>query len=348
MNTVHKYHLNYAEFYITNVCNYNCSNCNRFNNYHFDGQQLWKNYADIYKEWSQKIALGTICILGGEPLLNPSVIEWIDGIATLWPNTEIQLITNGSRITHVDKLYKTIKKYKGRVHIFAYLHNINNKDMFIDSMINEFLKGNVSKTSTAIDDALWSDQYNDVKDSSWEECNTPADFKKLPKRIQKECIDVFGFSDEIFITRYAEVVLTDVNNVSITVSVSDYFNENAITLKNNKFVIHDSNPRDAIDVCYSKTCHHFSKGRLNKCAVVDLLPEFYKQFNFDISDNDYNLMHAYVPLLVTDSDVDTTAFLDNLKSNSVIPQCKFCPTKLDGHLLNATAGNKPKVTKKHR
>ena len=39
--------LNYAEFYITNVCNLNCTECNRFNNYHFSGHQRWDDYSDV-------------------------------------------------------------------------------------------------------------------------------------------------------------------------------------------------------------------------------------------------------------------------------------------------------------
>ena len=32
------------EFYITNVCNIACPQCNRFNNWNFKGHQIWKDY----------------------------------------------------------------------------------------------------------------------------------------------------------------------------------------------------------------------------------------------------------------------------------------------------------------
>jgi len=84
-------YLDRAEFYITNVCNYNCTHCNRFNNYHFKGHQYWKDVKDVYTEWSERLDLGAITILGGEPTLNPSINEWIDGIAELWQNQRLKL-----------------------------------------------------------------------------------------------------------------------------------------------------------------------------------------------------------------------------------------------------------------
>ena len=66
-----------AEFYITNVCNLTCSNCNRFNNYNFRGWQRWSDYANEYSIWANKVRLQRITILGGEPLLNPTILDWI-------------------------------------------------------------------------------------------------------------------------------------------------------------------------------------------------------------------------------------------------------------------------------
>lgn len=35
--------------------------------------------------------------------------------------------------------------------------------------------------------------YKSIKDPSWPECQVEADFKNLPKHIQKECIQIFGY-----------------------------------------------------------------------------------------------------------------------------------------------------------
>ena len=53
------------EFYITNVCNLACPQCNRFNDHAFTGYQKWSDYEAEYTDWATKIRLQKVCILGG-------------------------------------------------------------------------------------------------------------------------------------------------------------------------------------------------------------------------------------------------------------------------------------------
>lgn len=94
------------EFYITNVCNLTCSECNRYNNYKFSGWQNYDDYAKIIQQWSEKIDIIKPSILGGEPLLNPSINKWVVGIRDAWPDRfRPEIVTNGTRIDIVDGLY---------------------------------------------------------------------------------------------------------------------------------------------------------------------------------------------------------------------------------------------------
>jgi molybdenum cofactor biosynthesis enzyme MoaA len=72
------------EFYITNVCNLDCQDCNRFNDYNFTGWQSWADYAEDYRTWSERIDIKHLVLLGGEPLLNPTILDWISGLSKLW------------------------------------------------------------------------------------------------------------------------------------------------------------------------------------------------------------------------------------------------------------------------
>ena len=102
------------EFYITNVCNLTCSGCNRYNNYKFAGWQRWSDYKDILQKWSEKINVRHPVILGGEPLLNPDIAEWFNGINELWPDLSgVQIQTNGTRIDRVKGLYEICANRKG-------------------------------------------------------------------------------------------------------------------------------------------------------------------------------------------------------------------------------------------
>ena len=67
------YKLPRVEFYITNVCNLNCDNCNRFNNFAFSGHYRWADYESSFKEWSKIIDFPEIAIIGGEPFANPDL-----------------------------------------------------------------------------------------------------------------------------------------------------------------------------------------------------------------------------------------------------------------------------------
>ena len=132
------------EFYITNVCNLTCSNCNRFNNYAFTGYQKWSDYEAEYTAWAEKIRLQRVTILGGEPLLNPTICDWVNGINKLW-NKRVQILTNGTRINHVPGLYDVLNNWYG-MHIAeknwigVSVHNENDMDRHLEEG-KKFLQG---------------------------------------------------------------------------------------------------------------------------------------------------------------------------------------------------------------
>ena len=93
------------EFYITNVCNLTCNGCNRFNNYAFTGFQRWKDYQEDYEKWGERIDLPRLSILGGEPTLNPTFMDWFRGLRKIWPDSRIEIVTNGTRLDKIKGLF---------------------------------------------------------------------------------------------------------------------------------------------------------------------------------------------------------------------------------------------------
>lgn len=126
---------NKVEFYITNVCNLTCENCNRFNNHKFKGFQRWSDYADTYQRWAEFVDLKQIVIMGGEPLLNPTILDWIRGLSEIF-GSAIQVLSNGLRLNNVAGLYDALLQNRG--HVGISLHNINHFDQ-IRQNIFEFL-----------------------------------------------------------------------------------------------------------------------------------------------------------------------------------------------------------------
>jgi organic radical activating enzyme len=131
------------EVYITNVCNLTCTDCNRFNNFNFRGWQDWQDYADIYHQWGQLIDLRAITIMGGEPLLNPTVTQWITGLGDAF-GIGIETITNGTRINKVKGLYNAVNRVTNgqRNHVSVVVHDM---DSFaeIEQDVVKFLNGDV-------------------------------------------------------------------------------------------------------------------------------------------------------------------------------------------------------------
>lgn len=149
------------EFYITNVCNHTCSNCNRYNNYRFSGHWRWKDAEPVLREWQKKIEIRHPVILGGEPLLNPDIVEWINGLAKLWPeHSGVQVQSNGTMIDRIPGLYEALDARSGNwigisIHSQADVEDISVK-------IKNFLKHPVIATQNK-DDPIGSDyQFTDA------------------------------------------------------------------------------------------------------------------------------------------------------------------------------------------
>lgn len=130
-----KLYIPYAEFYITNVCNLACAGCNRFNNYNFTGYQRWSDYAKVYRQWAEQLDIGSIGILGGEPLLNPTFMDWVLGIRQLWPRQKIRIITNGFRLDRHADLYSVLDTHRN-IELWVGIHNKQHKREIIEKVKN--------------------------------------------------------------------------------------------------------------------------------------------------------------------------------------------------------------------
>ena len=123
----------YVEFYMINVCNLACPGCNRFNNYQFNGYQRWSDYAEVYQQWAQQINIGSISIMGGEPMINPTFMEWVVGINQLWPRQTLRIISNGFRLDRQTELYSVLQQHSN-VQLWIGIHNKQHKREIIQKV----------------------------------------------------------------------------------------------------------------------------------------------------------------------------------------------------------------------
>lgn len=330
-----KYHFNELTFAITNICNFNCENCNRFSNYAFPGHQLWQDYKEIYEKWSEVISFDKWTVLGGEPTTNKDYIEWLGGLHKLWPDAQGELLTNGSLLKPTDtKLYDFLKSTNGKVRINIGLHNIHRRKEIIDFCL-KFLKFVYPWGQDKFNENFIS-SYNKIKDPLWPKINHFSEWHSLPDHVKIETETVFSFTPDIFLNEsieeiknltYGSFVFEDENGVKIMVQDEDLFFKNAVTLDplTSQFELHNSDPVKAHDACigYRGECPNFIDGKLYKCSVSGTLPKFDQQFIVNATPEDRKIIYGYNPASIID---DTPEELDQWFKNQKNPidMCKFC------------------------
>ena len=97
----------------TQACNLSCEGCTNYSDLVHKGYVPWQEMKQDLTEWLDVIDIPDFGIIGGEPLLNPEILDWLDGIRTLMPNAQIRFTTNGMLLNK-------------NMHLIDLMHNIGN------------------------------------------------------------------------------------------------------------------------------------------------------------------------------------------------------------------------------
>jgi hypothetical protein len=153
---------NKVDFYITNVCNLTSDRCYRFNNHNFRGWQRWSDYESTYEQWGKLVNLKAATIMGGEPFLNPTLIDWVQGINRIF-GIEVQILTNGTRFRHAHDLYDCMlaqhPKNRAQNHIGVSLHTPEQYDRLHDDIV-DFLQGPVAVYPKGDSRNFWNSDWH--------------------------------------------------------------------------------------------------------------------------------------------------------------------------------------------
>lgn len=120
---ISKGYLPYLEFHLADHCNLNCKACEHYSSLVkepvFPDFSEFKQGLSSLKTYIEDI--GTIRLLGGEPLLNPDIIDYIEYTRTLYPISDIYIVTNGSLLMRMpESFYTAVKKYRITISITQY------------------------------------------------------------------------------------------------------------------------------------------------------------------------------------------------------------------------------------
>jgi organic radical activating enzyme len=103
------------------------------------------------------------------------------------------------------------------------------------------------------------------------------------------------------------------------------FSKCALIDREYDFTVHDSDPDAAFQACAMKHSHTIFQGRLYKCPMVAILPQFAKQYAIDFSAQQKDLLSSYQGLA---DDCDTDSLIDFVNTrDKAIPQCRLCPSE---------------------
>lgn len=86
--------LPFVETMITQACNISCTGCTNYSDLVHSGYLTWEQGRAELLPWLERVTIPDFGILGGEPLMNPDVRNWIVGLRDLLPNGQLRFTTN--------------------------------------------------------------------------------------------------------------------------------------------------------------------------------------------------------------------------------------------------------------
>lgn len=319
-------HIKYVEFHITNVCDISCNNCNKFNNFNLKGSFKWNDVKDSYFKWANILTIDEIAIVGGEPLTNPDIVNWMYGIREFWPNAKISIATNGNRLSKSHNVIKAMIEHNIRLRLSIHSIDLHTKIMKdLDELLVKPVKRNIEYLPHNI--FAWQKTYASIKADDWPSCNHPNDFDDLPHHIQKECIETFKFSRFNFENYEALNELIDARGLIVDIFWYTNFHEAALIYDQGKFKLRNNDPIKAVNNCDQKFCHSFKDGKLHKCAVTHALKDAIEQFNISVDEKDKKVINQYTPAEVNWPKEKLEEYISSLQKGDPIDFCKFCPEK---------------------
>jgi organic radical activating enzyme len=87
--------LPFVEIMITQTCNLSCAGCTNYSDLLHQGYLTWDEGKEQIEPWLRRVDIPDFGILGGEPLMNPQIRDWIIGLRELMPDSQIRFTTNG-------------------------------------------------------------------------------------------------------------------------------------------------------------------------------------------------------------------------------------------------------------
>lgn len=107
---------------VVDYCNLNCKGCSHFSNLYQKGDMVtFENFCKDLEQIAKHVNVKRCNLLGGETLLNPQLMEYIEFARYVMPYAEIWIITNGLLLLkQKEEFFQCCKKYRIGIDISEY------------------------------------------------------------------------------------------------------------------------------------------------------------------------------------------------------------------------------------
>jgi len=97
-----------VQLHITHSCNLTCEGCTHYSNHGHSGMLSLEEGSKWMDLWNKRIIPERFTILGGEPALNKDLTKFIYLAKEKWPNSYLELISNGFHLHRHPDLPKAL------------------------------------------------------------------------------------------------------------------------------------------------------------------------------------------------------------------------------------------------
>ena len=125
--------LPFVETMITQVCNLSCVGCTNYSDLQHEGYVTWAEGKRQIESWLERVDILDFGIMGGEPLINPEVEQWITGVRDLLPSAQIRFTTNGVNLNKKMNVVKLLSEVGNSV----FKITVHQQDTELENIIQE-------------------------------------------------------------------------------------------------------------------------------------------------------------------------------------------------------------------
>jgi organic radical activating enzyme len=95
ISNLQKPSLPFLEIMVIRTCNISCEGCTTFSDLKYNGYVPWSQGQAWIQPWINRLDIQAVGLMGGEPLINPELEQWLRGLRSLLPSAQIRFVTNG-------------------------------------------------------------------------------------------------------------------------------------------------------------------------------------------------------------------------------------------------------------